>query len=436
RTAPNIIVQKFVGHQSNYPIPQHIKVHFLSHLIVPYPPIAGNLPQYFQIMLIFVPQFQKGRILKVSVVIVNYRVKYFLEQTLRSVSEALEGIPSEILVIDNNSGDDSIAYCRQLFTEVHFIENTENVGFARANNQGISVAKGDFILILNPDTIVCHRNIDDCLEWMQSHPDCGGIGVRMLNASGIFLPESKRSFPTPWVSFCKIFGLSALFPTSKRFARYHLRYLDEHEPHTIDILAGAFMFIRGDLLNQIGGFDQDFFMYGEDIDLSYRLIQAGFRNYYLPSTIIHYKGESTRKNSMRYVRVFYEAMLIFYRKHFPDYSRFFSFFIHLAVWIRAALAMLRRITINPVRKLLAGTPKPLQWLIVSTQPQVVAALLPEGSKWQPISADSAISARPVEVVIDNSEMDYPDIISYVDFHSGKGIHFHIYSHQSGIIVSP
>ena len=199
----------------------------------------------------------------VSIVIVNYRVKFFLEQTIRSAQEALRHLDGEIIVIDNNSGDDSIPFLKQRFPDVIYIENTENVGFARANNQGFEIAKGKYTLILNPDTIIGERTILDCINWYESHPDCGGIGVMMSDGNGVFLPESKRSFPTPWVSFCKIFGLSALFPYSPYFAKYHLRYLSKEQPHKVDILAGAYIFVRTDILQKCQGFDNDFFMYGE-----------------------------------------------------------------------------------------------------------------------------------------------------------------------------
>lgn len=230
----------------------------------------------------------------VSIVIVNYRVRYFLEQTIRSAQEALQGIGGEIIVIDNNSQDGSIEYIKSLFPGI-IIENKENAGFGKANNQGFAIAKGEYTLILNPDTIIGKDSIADCIRFYNGHPDCGAIGVSMHDGNGVFLPESKRSFPTPWVSFCKIFGLSSLFPRSRTFAKYHLRYLPADAPHSIDILSGAFTFVKTDLLRKINGFDEDFFMYGEDIDLSFRIAKAGYRNYYIPTPIIHYKGESTQK---------------------------------------------------------------------------------------------------------------------------------------------
>ena len=243
--------------------------------------------------------------MELTVVIVNYRVKYLLEQTLRSVEQAMQGIAGEVIVVDNLSGDDSIAFSRERHPGVTYIENQENVGFARANNQAIMQARGEYTLILNPDTIITPRCLQDGIAWMRSHPKCGAIGARMMDGNGVFLPESKRSFPTPWVSFCKIFGLSKLFPRSPWFAKYHLRYLSDLEPQCIDILSGAYMLCRTNVLQQLGGFDEDFFMYGEDIDLSYRIVKAGYENWFLPTPMVHYKGESTHKDSMRYVRVFY-----------------------------------------------------------------------------------------------------------------------------------
>ena len=232
--------------------------------------------------------------MEITIVIVSYQAKYFLEQTLRSAIEAVEGSDCEIIVVDNNSGDGTAAWVRERFgQQVRLIENKHNVGFGRANNQAIAQARGRYTLILNPDTIVTRSCLQSCCQWMASHPECGAIGVHMIDGDGHFLPESKRAFPTPWVSFCKIFGLSRLFPRSRWLAKYHLRYLDEREPHAVDILSGAFMFCRTSLLQQVGGFDEDFFMYGEDIDLSYRLVKAGYQNWYVPASIVHYKGEST-----------------------------------------------------------------------------------------------------------------------------------------------
>ncbi len=282
--------------------------------------------------------------MKLSVVIVNYNVKYFLEQCLRSVERAALGLELEVFVVDNNSVDGSVEMMQQKFPNIHLIANKDNPGFSKANNQAIKIATGEYILLLNPDTVVEEDTFSKIIRFMDSHPDAGGLGVKMIDGSGKFLPESKRGLPTPAVAFFKIFGLSFLFPKSKTFGKYHLGYLDANGTHEVDVLAGAFMLLRRSVLDRIGLLDEDFFMYGEDIDLSYRIQLAGFKNYYFPETqIIHYKGESTKKSSVNYVFVFYNAMIIFARKHFsPSHASTFSFFIRFAIYLRAAMAVLVR----------------------------------------------------------------------------------------------
>ncbi|MCS6905704.1 MAG: glycosyltransferase, partial [Bacteroidia bacterium] len=217
--------------------------------------------------------------------------------------------------------------------------------FSRANNQGIKLAKGKYILLLNPDTVVEEDTFQKTLAFMEANPQCGALGVRMFNGRGEFLPESKRALPTPWVAFYKVFGLSRIFPKSKKFGKYHLTYLDPNQTHVVDVLSGAFMLIRREVLDKIGLLDETFFMYGEDIDLSYRITQAGYKNYYFADTrIIHYKGESTKKGSLNYVLVFYNAMLIFAKKHFAKGRvSLFIFLIQLAIYFRASLAILKRL---------------------------------------------------------------------------------------------
>ena len=255
--------------------------------------------------------------MKLSVIVVNYNVEYFLEQCLHSVETALQGIDSEVFVVDNHSVDGSVRMLNKKFPEVKLIVNTENVGFAKANNQAIHQAKGEYILLLNPDTLVESDTFAKTIAFMDQTPQAGGLGVKMVNGEGKFLPESKLSLPFPYVSFYNIFGLSKLFKKSRRFGKYHLTYLDPNEIHEVEVLSGAFMLLRKSMLDNIGYLDEDYFMYGEDIDLSYRITQAGFKNYYYPKTrIIHYKGESTKKSSINYVIVFYKAMQIFAKKHF------------------------------------------------------------------------------------------------------------------------
>ncbi len=282
--------------------------------------------------------------MKLSIVIVNYNVKYFLEQCLHSVQKASAGLEAEIFVVDNNSVDGSVKMVREKFPEVILIENKENKGFSTANNQAIRASKGTYVLLLNPDTLVEDDTLHKVVDFMDEHPDAGGLGVKMLDGKGKFLPESKRGLPTPLVAFFKVFGLSALFPRSKLFNTYHLGYLDKEKTHQVDVLAGAFMLIRRSTLEKTGLLDETFFMYGEDIDLSYRITLAGYKNYYFPGTrIIHYKGESTKKSSLNYVFLFYNAMIIFAKKHFSSKNaRSFSLMINFAIYFRALISILTR----------------------------------------------------------------------------------------------
>ena len=278
--------------------------------------------------------------MKLSVVIVNYKVKYFLEQCLCSVQAALSGLEAEIFVVDNHSDDGSVEYLRPRFPEVIFIENNDNPGFAKANNQAIRQSTGEYVLLLNPDTVIGEESLRTLCFFMDEHPEAGAVGVKMLDGHGIFLPESKRSFPSPWVSFCKIFGLSKLRPSSPLFARYSLPYLSADRQHKVEVLAGAFMLLRREALDKAGLLDEAFFMYGEDIDLSYRIVLAGYKNYYIPERILHYKGESTKYGDIKYVKAFYGAMLIFYRKYYPQSGWGIGMMIRLAIFIRGGLSFL------------------------------------------------------------------------------------------------
>lgn len=258
--------------------------------------------------------------------------------------KSAQGKPIEIFVVDNNSVDGSCSMLREKFPDITLIENKQNKGFSFANNQAIKQAKGEYILLLNPDTVLEEDTFAKIITFMDSHPDAGGLGVKMIDGKGHFLPESKRGLPTPLVAFYKIFGLSKLFPKSKKFGRYHLGFLNKEEVHEVDVLSGAFMLLRKTVLDKIGFLDESFFMYGEDIDLSYRITKAGYKNYYFPdTTIIHYKGESTKKGSVNYVLVFYNAMIIFAKKHFTaKNAKLFSFLINTAIYFRAFIAIASR----------------------------------------------------------------------------------------------
>lgn len=278
--------------------------------------------------------------MQLSVIIVNYNVRHFLEQCLHAVQQAASGLMAEIIVVDNHSQDGSVPYLQQKFSSVKFIANKENLGFAKACNQGFCASSGKYLLFLNPDTIVPEDSFQKCITFLETHPKAGALGVKMLDGSGHFLRESKRAFPSPSTSLYKLTGLAALFPKSRVFAKYHLGHLDENSISEVDVLAGAFMMVKRSVFEEAGGFDETFFMYGEDVDLSYRIQKTGYSNFYFPDTpILHFKGESTRKGSLNYVRMFYNAMSIFVRKHYGgSRAGFFNFLIHLAIWARAFLS--------------------------------------------------------------------------------------------------
>lgn len=335
--------------------------------------------------------------MKLSIVIVNYNVKYFLEQCLLSVISSGSGLDMEIIVVDNNSSDDSVEYISSRFPNVKIIANKDNPGFSKANNQGIRIAKGEYILILNPDTVLGENVLKEACSFMDATPEAGAIGVKMINGYGEFLPESKRGLPTPWVSFCKICGLTKLFPKSRVFGKYHLKYLDENELHEVEILAGAFMMVRKSAFDKAGLFDEAFFMYGEDIDLSYRIVQAGYKNYYLPVKIIHYKGESTKKGDMRYIKAFYQAMYIFFKKHYPGYGTLYSFFIKLGIYVRASISAIGSMFVKDKK--------------------AKTDIAPEQFK-----------------LLSHAHLSYEHIIAQMDADKAKKTEYRIYSPQSGMII--
>jgi O-antigen biosynthesis protein len=281
-----------------------------------------------------------------SVVIVNYNVKEFLEQCLNSTLKASEGIETEIFVVDNNSVDGSQSMLQAKFAnlpQLHFIFNTVNFGFGKANNQALRLCRGKYILVLNPDTLLSEDTLQKMIAFMKTDETIGAAGCKLLNADGTFQLSCRRTFPSPEVSFYKIIGLSRLFPMSKRFARYNLTYLSTEETYEIDALMGAFIFLRREILESVGLFDETFFMYGEDLDWCYRMKQVGWKIFYYPGTqIIHYKGESAKKMSFNYVVQFYEAMLIFVRKYYHS-SKWFEAILVFGIYARAILAVLRRI---------------------------------------------------------------------------------------------
>ena len=277
---------------------------------------------------------------KISIVIVSYNVSKLLDECLQSVARALQGIDGEVFVVDNHSVDKTIAMLKEKHPEVKVIANEENVGFSRANNQAIRLSEAEYVLLLNPDTVVYENTLHGVLDFMDKHPEAGGAGVRMLTREGHRAPESRRSIPTPWVAMLKMLGATR---------RYYMSHLSWDEPGQIEAVSGAFFLVRRKALDQVGLLDEDYFMYGEDIDLSYRLLKGGWQNWYLPFDIIHYKGESTQKSTFRYVHTFYQAMLIFFRKHYGHLSIFFALPVKVAIYFRASLALLQ-MTMDRLRR--------------------------------------------------------------------------------------
>ena len=280
-----------------------------------------------------------------------------------SVEKALCGVCGEVFVVDNCSSDDSVPYLRNKFPWVRYIENKDNVGFSRANNQALREARGQYVLLLNPDTFIGESTLRECIDFMDSAPKAGMCGVGMLRIDGSFAPESRRGVPSPFVAFCLMSCLGALYPKIRRFGRYYMQYLNRYAINPIEIVSGAFMFIRRKALDEVGLLDETFFMYGEDIDLSYRVLKAGYQNYYLPTYILHYKGESTKKDSIRYINAFHKAMVIFFKKHFRHYSFQYTAIITHVIIMKGLMAYF----VQKARTCRAGNVKVhrMKFLIVS-----------------------------------------------------------------------
>ena len=360
--------------------------------------------------------------MKLSVIIVNYNVRYFVEQCIVSVQRATEGMDCEIFVVDNDSSDGSIDYLKERFHDsITLIESNHNLGFAKANNIAIRQARGEYVLLLNPDTFVGEDSLRMVVDFMDAHPQSGAIGVMMHNADGTIARESRRGLPTPYVSFLKMLGLSR---------RYYMSHLPWNEPARIDVVSGAFMMLRHSALERVGLLDEDFFMYGEDIDLSYRVLKAGYENWYVPARIVHYKGESTQKTSYRYVHVFYQAMLIFFRKHYGHLSLLVTLPIKLAIYFRALIALFQ-MQYSRLQKSLGLYPHPIE--------QVVYAF--KGSE-QMQAECQAISRRKgltvaddcTCIVYDEDSHSFEQIISESVKH--PGILMGTYSSQSRVIITP
>jgi len=363
--------------------------------------------------------------MQLSVIILNYNVRYFLELCVLSVQNAIQNIDAEIIVIDNNSQDDSCSMMKLRFPNVKLIENKENSGFPKGNNIGVAAAKGEYICILNPDTVVAEDTFTKVLAFAKKQNDLGIVGVKLIDGTGNFLPESKRGTPTPFVAFTKITGLYKIFP--KTFGKYYAQYLLENETGKVEILVGAFMVMKRELYNEIGGFDENCFMYSDDIDLSYMALKKGKSNYYFHETsVIHYKGESTIKDGT-YMKRFQEAMNFFYKKHFRV-SFFFSFFMKIGIVFFSLVKMFQ------------GKPKPKsspeKYILVS-EDEVLREKLEKKLQIvverQDITKSFAKNEK-AEIIFDQNQLDFKTIIQAFETNKNKNFTFKIIPESSDFVI--
>jgi GT2 family glycosyltransferase len=362
--------------------------------------------------------------MQLSVIILNYNVRFFLEQCVASVQEALSNIEGEIIVVDNDSSDDSCEMIKSRFPNVKLIKNNSNLGFPKGNNIGVAQAKGDYICILNPDTVVAEDTFDRILAFAEKQENLGIVGCKLIDGSGNFLPESKRGIPTPFVALTKIFGLYKLFPNWELFNRYYAQHLSENETGKVDILVGAFMIMKRNLYNEIGGFDENCFMYSDDIDLSFMSLKSGKNNYYFHETsVIHYKGESTVKDGL-YMKRFREAMQFFYKKHYKS-SPLFDFFMKMGtlffVLIKKNQGNSNSIEID-------------DYILISEDENLKNKLVKQLNKkliWETkLDSNTLFSLRnkskkQIEFLIDNNSFSFKSIISFLETHKNQGFTFKI-----------
>lgn len=392
--------------------------------------------------------------MKLSVIIVSYNVKHYLMQCIDSLHKALEGMDAEIFVVDNHSKDGTPASLSRYGKGIKLIASNHNNGFAKANNMAIRRASGEYVLLLNPDTFVGENTIKECVGFMDTHPKAGGVGVQMLKSNGDKALESRRGLPTPMTSFYKMCGMCAKYPTSKRFGRYYMCGMSWDEPGQIEVISGAFFMARHSALKKTGLLDEDFFMYGEDIDLSYRLLKNGYENWYLPSKILHYKGESTQKSSFRYVHVFYEAMLIFFRKHYSHLSFWLSIPINIAIYVKATLALAKMSYIN-INKMLGfgGTRRKTnpRYLFIGSAKSLnacqqiaerngfIADYLECDEKSNPDGhikiSPKGSKACPVYAVYDTSSYEYEKILEIFSQHPCENVFIGTYNPVHNIVIT-
>ena len=376
--------------------------------------------------------------MKISVVIVNYNVKYYVGQCIDSVRRALQGIDSEIIVVDNHSRDGSVDYLSKI-EGVRIIESGHNLGFSKANNIAIRQSTAEYVLMLNPDTIVAEDAIRMIIDFADSHPQAGGIGVRMHNDWGTTARESRRGLPSPMTSFYKIIGLSKRLPQHRKYGRYYMGWLPWDSPSRIEVVSGACFLVRRKALDEVGLMDEDYFMYGEDIDLSYRLLKGGWENWFVPADIIHYKGESTQKTSFNYVHVFYNAMLIFMRKHYSHLSWLIIWPLQIAVYFIALLALMGTLFDRMKKSLgFGGRYKiefPVLYLEGSNTMKEKCRAIAMRKGLSVIDSLDDCKQNIVVRVFDPSDMSYADIIKHMSESANNRVRLGLYHNDKDIIIT-
>jgi GT2 family glycosyltransferase len=372
--------------------------------------------------------------MQLSIIILNYNVRYFLELCVLSAQQATQNLDAEIIVIDNNSSDDSCEMMKLRFPNIKLIENKENLGFPKGNNIAVREAKGEYICILNPDTVVAEDTFEKILNSELWQLNTGIVGCKLIDGTGNFLPESKRGIPTPWVAFTKIFGLYKLFPNSSLFNKYYAQYLNENQTGKVDILVGAFMVMKRELYSEIGGFDEKCFMYSDDIDLSYRVLQKGKSNYYFhETTVIHYKGESTVKDGT-YMKRFQEAMNFFYKKHFKV-SFFFSLFMKIGIVFFSFVKMFQgkvKSKPSPEKYLLISDSELIRETIENKLQKKTERILLENGK--AVFSQSFSEKRNVEVILDTNYLNFKQAISFFEANKKKSVTFKLVPMQNHFII--
>ncbi|MEP6804736.1 MAG: glycosyltransferase family 2 protein [Flavobacterium sp.] len=372
--------------------------------------------------------------MQLSVIILNYNVRYFLEQCVLSVQEAITALDAEIIVIDNNSSDESCLMMKTKFPTVKLIQNTTNFGFPKGNNIGVEQASGKYICILNPDTVVAEDTFIKVLAFAERQINLGIVGCQLIDGTGEFLPESKRGIPTPWIAFTKIFGLYKVFPKWKLFNQYYAQHLAKDETGKVDILVGAFMLMKRDLYVELEGFDEKCFMYADDIDLSYRVLQKNKSNYYFhETTVLHYKGESTVKDE-KYMKRFQEAMTFFYQKHFKK-SWFFEFFIQIGIWLFSFAKMFQGKTKAkplPETVVFYSSNKNLSEKLPSILKNKVRFM--NLKKEKIVNSSLVFKGKRVEIILDNQYVSFKKCIKIIKTLKDKNVTFKIFPKNTDFLI--